>query len=335
MERKTSPAGSTEDTVLAIEDLCVFFSKKPFLAKETVVKAVDHVSLNVGKGEVVAIVGESGSGKTTLGKAAIGLIQPVSGRVVFFDGGGETNVSKARGGAWKKLRRSLQIVFQDPFSSLDPNMRVFDTLRIPMQAQGTRDQKEISEKASDVMRRVGLPEDLLRSYVYQLSGGQRQRVGIARVLLFNPALVVADEPVSMVDASIKEDILGIIAHESEKNQTAFMLITHEMAVARVIARRVLVMYLGKVMEVASADLVIDKPLHPYTQALLQASPRIDASMKDRITKINVKGELSLSTAHPSGCKFHPRCPYAMDVCKEKEPPLEEVQPGHFTACWLY
>lgn len=329
------PAGFTDDIVLKIEDLHVFFTKKRFLEKTSIVKAVDGVTLEIGRGEIVALVGESGSGKTTLGRAAIGLARPTSGRVTLFDGDKQVDVGRAKGRAWKRLRRKLQIVFQDPFSSLDPNMRVYDTLRIPLQAQGVKRRNEIQQRITDVLKRVGLPEQLVTNYVFQLSGGQRQRLGIARVLIFDPALVVADEPVSMLDASLKGDIIHIIEKESKERGTAFLFITHEMSVAHVAARRIVVMYLGNISEIGPSDAIIEKPLHPYTQALLQASPEINPSLKDVSKKINVEGELSLSTEHPPGCKFHPRCPFVMEICKSKVPELKEIQSGHWVSCWLY
>ncbi len=329
------PAGSIENPVIKLENLSVFFTAKRFLETPIVVKAVDGVSLEVGRGEVVALVGESGSGKTTLGRAAIGLTAPTSGEVIMVDDGRETDVGRAKGGAWKKLRKRLQIIFQDPFSSLDPNMRVYDTLRIPLQSQGVRGKQEISSMINDVLQRVGIPSTLLSNYIFQLSGGQRQRIGIARVLLFNPAFVVADEPVSMLDASLKGDILHIIAKESRERGTAFLFITHDMAVARVAANRIAVMYLGRIAEIGPADRIIDNPKHPYTKALLQASPTIDPTMRDVSRKVNVKGDLAPSSAHPSGCTFHPRCPFVMDVCKSQEPELKELEPGHWVSCWLY
>lgn len=330
------PAGSTEggEEVLRASDVQVFFTKKGFLQTRSTVKAVDGVSLVVRKGEILALVGESGSGKTTLGRALIGLARPTSGTVRLLDGS-EQDVGLARGKDWRKLRKKLQIIFQDPFSSIDPNMRVYDALRIPLAAQGIKSKEQVHAKISDVMKRVGLPEQIVNNYVFQLSGGQRQRVGIARVLLFDPVLVVADEPVSMLDASLKGDILHIIENESTNNGVAFLFITHDMAVAKVVADRIAVMYLGKVDELGPADSVVGEPLHPYTKAMLQASPTIDPSQRGKEKKVSIIGELPLSTNHPPGCKFHPRCPYAMDVCKTQEPLLREVKPGHMVACWLY
>jgi peptide/nickel transport system ATP-binding protein len=330
------PVGYTNGKpLLKIEDARVFFTKKRLLENPTIVKAVDGVSLEVGEGEIVALVGESGSGKTTLGKAVIGLTPLTSGRVVLRENDQDTDVGRARGRSWKNLRKRLQIIFQDPFSSIDPNMKVYDALRIPLQSQGVKKADEVTGAIADSFKRVGLPEELLTSYVFQLSGGQRQRVGIARVLLFNPALVVADEPVSMLDASLKGDIIHIFEREAKERGTAFIFITHEMAVARVAANRIAVMYLGKIVEIGPADRVIERPLHPYTQALLQASPTIDPGLKDVSRKIDVKGELALSTEHPPGCKFHPRCSFVMETCKTNEPKLKEIEPGHWTACWLY
>jgi peptide/nickel transport system ATP-binding protein len=331
------PAGSTDPDagpVIRTEDLRVFFVKKGFLETPSVVKAVDGVTLQVGRGEIVALVGESGSGKTTLGKAMIGLTRPTSGSVYLMDGA-EQDVGKAKGRKWKDMRRRLQIIFQDPFSSIDPNMRVYDALRIPLSAQGVKNKEEVRTRISNVMARVGLSEQIVSNYVFQLSGGQRQRIGIARVLLFDPALVVADEPVSMLDASLKGDILQIIGKESKQNGVAFLFITHDMAVAKVIAKRIAVMYLGKIAEIGPGESLIVEPLHPYTKAMLQASPVIDPSSKDQVKQVNIIGELAQSTSHPSGCKFHPRCPYAMEVCKTDEPELKEVKPDHFVACWLF
>lgn len=329
------PAGYTREPVLKLEDVSVFFTSKKFMQKPVVVKAADGVTLEIGKGEVVALVGESGSGKTTLGRAAIGLSKPTSGKVTLVEDGEETDVGNAKGRTWKNLRRRLQIIFQDPFSSLDPNMRVYDTLRIPLQAQGVRDPGELSRMIDDVLNRVGLPPELLSNYIFQLSGGQRQRIGIARVLLFNPALVVADEPVSMLDASLKGEILLIIAKESKERGTAFIFITHEMAVARVAADRIAVMYLGKIAEIGPADRVTGNARHPYTQALLQASPSIDPERRDLAVEVNIKGDLALSTEHPPGCKFHPRCPFVMETCKVNAPVLKEIEPDHWVSCWLY
>ncbi len=314
----------------------MIFSKKSFLQPEIQIKAVDGVSLEIARGEIVGLVGESGSGKTTLGLAVIGLVKTDSGKILLHKTPEEQiEVSSARGSTWKKLRNDLQIIFQDPFSSIDPNMKVFDALRIPLQAHGTRNRAQVEARIVNVFDQVGLPRDILDSYVFQLSGGQRQRVGIARVLLFNPSFVVADEPVSMLDVSLKGDILDIIKKIAENFRVAFLFITHEMAVAKVISDRIAVMYLGQIVELGSADDVIGNPLHPYTKALLQATPNIDPSKKDTLIEVNIRGDITSGGLDPQGCKFHSRCPFAMDICLTKVPELKDKDPGHSVSCWLY
>ena len=321
---------------MSLEDVHVDFSKKAFLRPEVRVKAVDGVSLKIGKGEIVGLVGESGSGKTTLGLAAIGLVKSTSGKVTLFKGPDtQVEVSSAKGSTWKKLRSDLQIVFQDPFSSIDPNMKVFDALRIPLEAHGVKNREQVETRIVSVFEQVGLPRDILDSYVFQLSGGQRQRVGIARVLLFNPSFIVADEPVSMLDVSLKGDILDIIKKIAENFRVSFLFITHEMAVAKVISDRIAVMYLGQIVELGTADDVIGNPLHPYTKALLQATPNIDPSKKDTLKEVNIRGDILSGGLDPQGCKFHARCPYAMEVCMTKSPELKDKDPAHSVSCWLY
>ncbi len=331
------PAGSTSggEPVLRFEDVSVFFTKRRFLGPPSVIKAVDRVNLEIAQGEIVGLVGESGSGKTTLGRTAIGLQRATSGKVIFSDGELNIDVSSAKGRVWKELRKYLQIIFQDPFSSIDPNMRVFDALRIPLQAQGVKDKKEIESRIYTVFNEVGLPTDILWNFVFQLSGGQRQRVSIARVLLFNPSFIVADEAVSMLDVSLKGDILNIIKKISKNFGVAFLFITHEMAVAKVISDRIAVMYLGNLVEIGPSNEVISKPLHPYTQALIQASPTIDPSLRDTYKVMKITGEIPLSREHPPGCKFHPRCPYVMETCRVNFLDMKEVESGHFVSCWLY
>jgi oligopeptide/dipeptide ABC transporter ATP-binding protein len=321
---------------MSLDDVRVVFSKKSFLRPEILIRAVDGVTLKIGKGEILGLVGESGSGKTTLGLAAIGLVKATSGKVFLYKGNdGQIEVSSAKGSTWKKLRTDLQIIFQDPFSSIDPNMKVFDALRIPLETHGTRNRAQVETRILSVFDQVGLPKDILDSYVFQLSGGQRQRVGIARVLLFNPSFVVADEPVSMLDVSLKGDILDIIRKIAGNFRVAFLFITHEMAVARVISDRIAVMYLGQIVELGTAESVIENPLHPYTKALLQATPNIDPSKKDTLIEVNIRGDIASGGLDPQGCKFHARCPYAMEICLTQPPTLKDKEPTHSVACWLY
>lgn len=328
-------AGSIEAPVLSLQEVNVFFTKKQLGRSASIIKAVDGVNLEVKRGEIVGLVGESGSGKTTLGRVAIGLQKATSGKIIFSNGDMVVDVVKAKGRLWKELRKYLQIIFQDPFSSMDPNMRVYDTLRIPLQAQGVKDRREIEDRIDRVFTEVGLPLDILWNFVFQLSGGQRQRVSIARVLLFNPSFIVADEAVSMLDVSLKGDILNIIKKISENFSVGLLFITHDVAVAKVISDRVAVMYLGNIVELGSGDEVISKPLHPYTQALIQASPTVDTTLRETYRTVNIKGEIPSSKAHPSGCKFHTRCPFAMERCKTDVPRLKSIDGSHQVACWLY
>jgi len=214
-------------------------------------------------------------------------------------------------------------------------MKVFDTLRIPLEVQGVRDRAQIETRITSVFDQVGLSPDTLGNYIFQLSGGQRQRVGIARVLLFNPSLIVADEPVSMLDVSLKGDILHIIKKIADNFQVSFLFITHEMAVARVISDRIAVMYLGQIVEIGSADSIVSNPLHPYTKALLQATPSIDPSKREVLREVNIRGDITSGGIDPSGCKFHARCPFAMDICSKQSPELKEKESGHMVSCWLY
>ncbi len=329
------PVGYTDQPVIKVDKVNVFFEKKKLFSPLVVVKAVDGVSLEIRRGEIVGLVGESGSGKTTLGRAAIGLQRSTAGSVTYSNGSTSIDVSESRGKQWRELRKHLQIIFQDPFSSIDPNMRVYDALRIPLQSQGVKDKKEIEERIFQVSNEVGLSTDALWNYVFQLSGGQRQRVSIARVLLFSPSFVVADEAVSMLDVSLKGDILTIIKQIADNFGVGFLFITHEMAVARVIADRIAVMYLGNLVEMGKSDQIISNPLHPYTKALIQASPAIDPSLRETIKTVNVTGEIPTSSSHPLGCKFHPRCPFVMETCKHEVPHLKEVESGHWVSCWLY
>ncbi len=312
------------------------FRKKPFLREETHVKAVDGVNLKIRRGEVLGLVGESGSGKTTLGKAAIGLIKITSGKVKLYRRDNTpADVSSAKGSQWKRMRAELQMIFQDPYSSIDPNMKVYDVLRIPLEAHGIKKKAQVDTRIISVFDQVGLPADIFNDYVFQLSGGQRQRVGIARVLLFSPSFVVADEPVSMLDVSLKGDILAIIKKISENFEVAFLFITHEMAVARVISDRIAVMYLGQIVELGTSESIVSSPLHPYTKALLEATPYIDPSKRDILKQVNIRGDINSDRPDPSGCKFHARCPYVMDVCLTQIPSLKEKESGHDVACWLY
>ncbi|MDT7867715.1 MAG: ABC transporter ATP-binding protein [Acidianus sp.] len=323
---------SLGDTVIETKDLKVYFTKGGFLSKKSIVKAVDDVSIKIRRGEILGLVGESGSGKTTLGRATIGLQAPTEGQVIYYDSKGVSHLITPKT-VTKDVRRKLQMVYQDPYSSIDPYMKVYDALRQPLYYAGIRERAEIEERIHKAFDDVGLPYELLNNYVFQLSGGQRQRLAIARALMMDPDYLVADEPVTMLDASLKGLIVEDLKKVNQSRGLSILFITHELPVAKVIAHRIAIMYLGKIVEIGPTKRVVENPLHPYTQALLQAYPRLEPEARDKFFKVNVR-ELELVWPK-SGCKFHPRCPFVMKRCETEEPPLKEVEPGHYVACWLY
>lgn len=320
-------AGSTDDIVKVI-DLKVYFKKtKSLFGKKIIIKALDGVFINIRRREIVGIVGESGSGKTTLGRVTVGLQKPTSGTVlVKTRNGSEIDITKTK---LKEIGRYTQIIYQDPYSSIDPIMKVYDVLAEPLKI---RKEKDIDSKIEEAMKLVELPLELLENRVYQLSGGQRQRLSIARAIIVDPEYIVADEPTTMLDASLKGEILKIIKDARERKGISFMLITHELPIAKIISDRIAVLYLGKIVEIGTSSDIIKKPLHPYTQSLIEVYPRIDPSLKDKYKEIKVKVDL---IRPDKGCVFHPRCPFANEKCRLQEPNLKEVEEGHYVACWLY
>mgnify|MGYP001770634696 CR=1 FL=1 len=319
-------AGSTEN-IYEIRNLKVYFTKGGLLGRSRVVtKALDGVSLDIKRGEILGVVGESGSGKTTLGRVTVGLQRPTEGEVILRVEDKAINVGKAK---LKEVSKYVQMVYQDPYSSIDPIMKAYDVLRMPLKYRKVSDPDKRIEEA---VRLVGLPPEVLENRVYQLSGGQRQRLSIARAIIVDPKYVVLDEPTTMLDASLKGEILKIVKNVREERGITFMLITHELPIAKTISDRIAVLYLGKVVELGTASDILGRPLHPYTQALLDAYPRIDPSLKDKVKEFKIKVDV---VRPEKGCVFHPRCPFAMEKCKDSEPELKEVERGHYVACWLY
>jgi len=307
-----------------------FFST--LFKKELYVKAVDDVSFYVRKGEIFGLAGESGSGKTTTGKLLIRLIEPTGGKIIFK---GE-DIAKYPESKLKSYRKKVQIIFQDPYESLNPRMLVEDILSEPLLIHGISDEKEIYEKIYKVLEAVKLtpPEEFLLRYPHELSGGQRQRVATARALMLDPEFIVADEPVSMLDVSIRAEVLNVILDLREKFNVAFLFITHDLALARHICDRIAVMYLGKIVEMANVDDLVYDPLHPYTKALINAVPVPDPTAK-RI-EVVIKGEIPSPVNPPPGCRFHTRCPSIIgDICRTEEPELIELKKDHYVACHLY
>ena len=296
------------------------------------VKAVDGVSFTIKRGEIFGLVGESGCGKTTTGRVALRLIEPTSGHVLF-DG---VDVDELPRGEVKAYRREMQIIFQDPFESLNPKMTIYELVAEPLEIHGIGSgEEERRALVSEALVEVQLmpPEEFLFRYPHELSGGQRQRVAIARALILKPKFVVADEPVSMLDVSIRTEVLNLMLDLKDKLGLTIMFITHDLAIARYMSDDIGVMYLGKLIEYGGTREVLDDPDHPYTQALMAAVPVPDAERKRG--DLPITGETPQPINVPPGCRFHPRCPYAFDRCRVEEPQLMEVEPGHGAACFLH
>lgn len=290
------------------------------------VKAVDDVSFHIYEGETFALVGESGSGKTTCGKTVIRLIEPTKGKIIF-EGKEITKLSQSE---MRPLRRSMQIIFQDPYGSLNPRLPVGEIIREPLLVHNIGTKKEQEDRVVDVMKLVGLSPEYLHRYPHEFSGGQRQRIGIARAIVLNPKFIVADEPVSALDASIQAQVLNLLLDLQKKLALTYLLVAHNLAVVRHVSDRIAVTYLGKVIEVAETAELFSVPLHPYTQALLSAIPVPDPDVKRE--RILLQGDIPSPINPPSGCRFRTRCRFAKDICKEKEPPLADVDGEHYVAC---
>jgi oligopeptide transport system ATP-binding protein len=293
------------------------------------VKAVDDVSFNIEPGETLGLVGESGCGKTTLGRAVVRLVNPTSGSIRFE---GE-DLAALKGAPLRTRRRRFQIIFQDPYGSLDPRLTAEDIVGEALDIHGLAEGESARRKrVGDLLRAVGLDSSAARRYPHEFSGGQRQRIGIARALAVEPRLIVCDEPVSALDVSVQAQIINLLQDLQQKHGIAYLFIAHDLAVVEHISRRVMVMYLGKIVELAEARAIISSPRHPYTQALLSAVPTIDPDFQRQ--RIILPGDVPSPIHPPSGCPFHPRCPIAVDACKTAAPTVSEPVAGHQVTCHL-
>jgi len=324
----------TLSEIIKAENLKKYFPvQKSFLEqmlarKASYVKAVDNVTFSIKKGEIFTLAGESGCGKTTTGRLVVRLLEPTSGKICF-DG---EDITKLRGEKLRMLRRKMQIIFQDPYASLNPRMRIGDSIGHPLEIYGMAKGKEKMKMVSEVLEKVGLtpPEQFIGLYPLNLSGGQRQRVALARSIILKPEFMIADEPVSMIDVSLRTTIIDLMLGFRKELGLTYLFVTHDLAVAKYISDRIAIMYLGKIVEMGNKEEIFSNPMHPYTQALLLAIPVPDPERKRK--DVELKGEVPSAINVPSGCRFHTRCPKAEKTCAEKEPEMIPVSPSHFVAC---
>ena len=333
----TPPASSRgRQPLLEIRDLEMKFpvSRGLFRAPTEFVHAVDGISFEIAPGESLGLVGESGCGKSTTGRMLVKLMEPTGGSMVFTDGDYQRDVAKVKGREVKEYRRRAQMIFQDPYESMNPRRTIFDTVSEPLAVQKVGSIPERETRVLELLRLVGLtpPENFLFRYPHELSGGQRQRVAVARALVMNPSFIVADEPTSMLDVSIRISIMELMAGLAREFQVSYLYITHDLAVARYMCDRIAVMYLGKIVEVGPTEEILARPKHPYTKALLSAVPVPDPSI--RRTPVEIKGGISKAINPPPECRFIARCPFAAEVCRTNpHPPLEQRGDRHFVACY--
>lgn len=317
-----------QEVILKVENLKKYFPIKGGFFSKTIgnVKAVDGVSLEVRKGETLGIVGESGCGKSTTGRAILQLLKPTGGKVYFKD----QDLSKLSKKEMRALRPKMQLIFQDPYSSLNPRMTVGQIIGEALIDHKMATKENLRAKVLEVMDLCGLAEYQIDRFPHEFSGGQRQRIGIARALALDPEFIVADEPVSALDVSIQAQIINLLVKLQKEKGFSYMFISHDLSVVEHLCQRVGVMYLGSMVELSDKDELFDNPLHPYTKALLSAIPIPDPTIKrDRII---LTGDIPSPANPPKGCKFHTRCPYATDKCKEEAPEYREIKEGHFVAC---
>ncbi|MGI6705557.1 MAG: ABC transporter ATP-binding protein [Clostridia bacterium] len=313
-----------QNVLLEVQGLKQHFPIQVGFLRRTIgyIKAVDGVNLTIKAGETLGLVGESGCGKTTLGRSILRLYEPTDGKVYFYNGDEKVSITELDRKSLRKFRRHMQIIFQDPYASLDSRMTILDIIGEPLLVNGIAKGKELEEMVEHILVQVGLQKEHMRRYPHSFSGGQRQRIAIARAIVLNPDLVVADEPVSALDVSIQAQILNLLKEMQEKMNLTFLFISHDLGVVRYVSDRIAMMYVGKLVELAPKEKLLQKPMHPYTESLLSAVPRVDLAYRKK--RIILPGEAPDPSNLPSGCIFHPRCRYAKEICKEEEPHLRQL-----------
>lgn len=321
------------ETILEINHLKKYFPIRKGLLRRVVghVRAVDDVTFSIRKGETLSLVGESGCGKTTTSRCILRAIKPTAGEIKFqTENRRVIDIADVPKRELRPLRRQMQMIFQDPYSSLNPRMTLLDIISEPLLVNGMNSRSQRQERVEELLHLVHLPPEFMSRYPHAFSGGQRQRIGIARALALNPALIVADEPVSALDVSVQAQIINLMLELQEELGLSYLFVAHDLSVVKHVSDRVAVMYVGKIVEIAETEELFNNPLHPYSEALLSAVPKPDPRLRSE--RVILEGEVADPADPPSGCYFHPRCPYAVDLCKTQTPLLEELQPDHFVAC---